>query len=217
MDMSLSKLWEIVDDRAFWHGIANSGTRLSDWTTLVYTLKEGMSYGHWDFLGKEEKEENSGRDKTKCSQIPISFSSWAWGKASYPLYPLPTEFWLENVDWKWHIPLADLAQKTTWQNLHALSLWANRVQDIPWWLRDLHRWWSHSAEGVWVSAWTSLIPPILKPQWTVRWARKNSESHWASGAVCNSIFHFLIHTGTKHLIPSCPPLWSQGRLITVGD
>ena len=30
MDMSLSKLWEIVDDRAFWHGIANSGTRLSD-------------------------------------------------------------------------------------------------------------------------------------------------------------------------------------------
>ena len=134
--MSLSKLWQIVDDRAFCHGIANSGTRLSDWTTLVYTLKEGMSYGHWDFLGKEEKEENSGRDKTKCSQILISFSSWACRKASYPLYPLPTEFWLENVDWKWHIPLADLAQKTTCQNLHVLSLWANPVQDIPWGLRD---------------------------------------------------------------------------------
>ena len=136
MDMSLSKLWEIVDDKAFWHGIANSGTWLSDWTTLVCTLKEGMSYGHWDFLGKEEKEESSGRGKTKCSQIPISFSSWACGKANYPLYPLPTEFWLENVDWKWHIPLADLAQKTTCQNLHVLSLWANPVQDIPWGLRD---------------------------------------------------------------------------------
>ena len=178
MVMSLSKLWEIVDDRAFCHavvhGIANSGTQLSDWTTtLVSTLKEGMSYGHWGFLGKEEKQESSGRGKTKSSQIPISFSSWACGKASYPLYPLPTEFWLENVDWKWHIPLADLAQKTTCQNLPVLSLWASQVQDIPWGLRGPQRWWSHSA-GVWVSAWTSPIPPILQPQFTVRWAKNKT-------------------------------------------
>ena len=86
MDMNLSKLWEIVEDRGAWHGVTKSQTQLSNWTpknwwfqsvVLEKTLESPLDGKEinpvnpkesqpWIFIGRTDAE----------AEAPIPSATW---------------------------------------------------------------------------------------------------------------------------------------------
>ena len=74
MDRSLSELRELVMDREAWraaiHGVANSQTRLSDWTELNWKAQIAEKVLNWRTKERIYAAQSSGKTEMGCIKCP---------------------------------------------------------------------------------------------------------------------------------------------------
>ena len=84
MDMNLSKLWEIVEDRGAWcatvKGVTKSQTRLSDWTTT--TKKSVFVWGMWFSISQRGSFLSSPIGILNQSMLTMSCRAGRWKETS---------------------------------------------------------------------------------------------------------------------------------------
>ena len=98
MDMSLSKLWEIVKDREVWraaiHGVAKSQTSLSDGTELNWVR---LTYSSWrdSYRGRKQLEHNWKTQTLVAVSFGRSFyhADTGAGKYHFLILSLAYEHW----------------------------------------------------------------------------------------------------------------------------
>ena len=109
MDMNLSKLREIVEDRGAWraavHGVAKGRIWLSDWTTTTFSVNSARTRGSQCTVRQESKEP---REQQQNQEMRRSRTSWISCRSSF----------CGSVPWK---SVASLPLDSVWHS-HSLPI-----------------------------------------------------------------------------------------------